>query len=92
MNTTKKSSFKIDDILGNHVDTIKRQNEVRTNSCCNFNGTSYHLTSLFSTLIHHKKCRRTRTVFSGMFLLVFYDNNLLLQQFISHLRCSTNWS
>lgn len=24
-----------------------------------------HLASLFNTLIHHKKCRRTRTVFSG---------------------------
>lgn len=26
-----------------------------------------HLASLFNTLIHHKKCRRTRTVFTGNF-------------------------
>ena len=24
-----------------------------------------HLASLFNTLMHHKKCRRTRTVFTG---------------------------
>lgn len=28
-----------------------------------------HLASLFNTLIHHKKCRRTRTVFSGNYLI-----------------------
>ena len=26
-----------------------------------------HLASLFNTLIHHKKCRRTRTVFTGTY-------------------------
>lgn len=28
-----------------------------------------HLASLFNTLMHHKKCRRTRTVFTDMQLI-----------------------
>lgn len=32
-----------------------------------------HLASLFNTLMHHKKCRRTRTVFTGEYKIFMFD-------------------
>jgi hypothetical protein len=44
-----------------------------------------NLASLFNTLIHHKKCRRTRTVFTGNIFLkikIMFKKNEIIISFL----------